>query len=147
MTPSRLVLITVLTLLVATPLLCSSNFKVDTFSRHITDQTGAARVFHGANVAFKPYPYLPSSDPSDPANSFTSNDAKFLKSIGHNVIRLTIYWEGVEPVRGQYNEAYVNRIKEIMDVCEEYGIKVLVDLHQDAVSRKYCGEGMPDWAV
>ena len=28
-----------------------------------------------------------------------------------------------------------------------YGIFALLDMHQDTFSAKYCGEGVPDWAV
>ena len=29
----------------------------------------------------------------------------------------------------------------------EYGIYTLLDMHQDVLSEKFCGEGIPDWAV
>ena len=29
----------------------------------------------------------------------------------------------------------------------KYGIYSLLDMHQDALSDKFCGEGIPDWAV
>ena len=29
----------------------------------------------------------------------------------------------------------------------KYGINVLLDMHQDVLSAKFCGEGIPDWAV
>jgi endoglycosylceramidase len=32
-------------------------------------------------------------------------------------------------------------------MCAEYNISVLLDAHQDLLSRKFCGEGAPDWAV
>ena len=28
-----------------------------------------------------------------------------------------------------------------------YGIYTLLDAHQDVLSQKFCGEGIPDWAV
>lgn len=30
---------------------------------------------------------------------------------------------------------------------EKYGIYTLLDMHQDVFSGKFCGEGVPDWAV
>lgn len=30
---------------------------------------------------------------------------------------------------------------------EKYGIYTLLDMHQDILSEKFCGEGIPDWAV
>ena len=29
----------------------------------------------------------------------------------------------------------------------KYGIYTLLDAHQDVLSEKFCGEGIPDWAV
>ena len=29
----------------------------------------------------------------------------------------------------------------------QYGIYSLLDCHQDVLSEKFCGEGVPDWAV
>jgi len=31
--------------------------------------------------------------------------------------------------------------------CNKYDIWVLLDAHQDLYSKKFCGEGFPDWAV
>ncbi len=28
-----------------------------------------------------------------------------------------------------------------------YGIYTILDMHQDILSEKFCGEGIPDWAV
>ena len=29
----------------------------------------------------------------------------------------------------------------------DYNISVLLDMHQDVLSAKFCGEGAPDWAI
>ena len=47
-----------------------------------------------------------------------------------NVIRLGVLWVGVEPVRGEYNETYLEVIKSIVDKCKSHGIYVLLDSHQ-----------------
>ena len=31
--------------------------------------------------------------------------------------------------------------------ASKYGIYTLLDMHQDVLSPKFCGEGVPDWAV
>ena len=31
--------------------------------------------------------------------------------------------------------------------ASKYGIYTLLDAHQDVLSEKFCGEGIPDWAV
>jgi len=50
-------------------------------------------------------------------------------------------------VKGEYNMTYVNIVKGIVQNAAKHNITVLLDAHQDAMNRKFCGEGMPDWAV
>lgn len=38
-------------------------------------------------------------------------------------------------------------MRDIVRLCNKYNISVLLDSHQDALSKKMCGEGIPDWAV
>lgn len=64
-----------------------------------------------------------------------------------NVIRLHVAWEGVEPTKGNYNLSYVLKLRDIVRMCNQYNISVLLDSHQDLFSKKFCGEGFPDWAV
>ncbi len=64
-----------------------------------------------------------------------------------NVIRLHVAWEGVEPARGMYNYSYLNELRKIVRMADRYGISILLDSHQDLFSKKFCGEGFPDWAV
>jgi endoglycosylceramidase len=64
-----------------------------------------------------------------------------------NVIRLYVAWEGVEPVRGQYNMTYLQELKGVVERCNRFNIAVILDAHQDVLSRFFCGEGFPDWAV
>lgn len=122
--------------------------KVDPTTSMFVDDNGDYRIFHGVNVAYKEHPYYPPNlDTYNYKNSFCEEDARKLKEWGMNVIRLTFYWEMVEAQRGRYNTDYLNQLKKIMEICNKYDIQVLLDLHQDAASKKYCGEGMPDWAI
>ena len=124
-------------------------FKVDPHTKLIQDNQGQFRIFHGVNVAYKVHPYLPPIiDSFHYQNSFSDEDGARLKSWGMNIVRLTFYWEAVEPTGpGQYNMQYINNLKRIIEICDKYDIQVVLDLHQDAASKFYCGEGMPDWAV
>ena len=54
---------------------------------------------------------------------------------------------GYVPKRGQYNETYIQVIREIVEKAAKYGIYTLLDMHQDVMSPKFCNEGFPDWAV
>lgn len=37
-------------------------------------------------------------------------------------------------------------MNKIIKASAEYGIYTLLDMHQDVLSEKYCGEGAPAWA-
>ncbi|KAJ3179996.1 hypothetical protein HK101_009992 [Irineochytrium annulatum] len=53
---------------------------------------------------------------------------------------LGVMWPGVEPVRGQYNMTYLDVMSNIVKMCEDAGIYVILDFHQDGLSEKFCGE-------
>jgi endoglycosylceramidase len=42
---------------------------------------------------------------------------------------------------------YLEEVKKIVDRCAKFNITVLLDAHQDVLSRFFCGEGFPDWAI
>ena len=56
-------------------------------------------------------------------------------------------WAGLEPERGVYNRTYMETVRKIVRMAEARGIYVLLDMHQDVLNEKFCGEGFPDWAV
>ena len=59
-----------------------------------------------------------------------------MRRMGINAIRLLVMWEGVEPeAKGQYDEGYVQYLREVVKIAGEYGIYVLMDMHQDMFSR------------
>jgi len=66
----------------------------------------------------------------------TDAELKKLRDAGFNVIRLLVNWEGVEPTKkGQYDQAYLKSLRAIVQKANEYGIYVLMDMHQDMFSR------------
>lgn len=65
---------------------------------------------------------------------------------GFNLIRLGIFWDGVEPEPGVYDEHYLNRIKRVVECAEELRIYVFLDMHQDLFSVKFI-DGAPAWAT
>lgn len=79
--------------------------------------------------------------------SLTDKDFQTLRSLGINLIRLGVMWPGVEPKRGQYDMAYLDKVEQIVQNAANYGIYILVDMHQDVLSEKFCGEGIPAWAT
>lgn len=65
---------------------------------------------------------------------------------GFNLVRLGIFWDGVEPEPGVYDDAYLERVKEAVNQAEKYGIYVFLDMHQDLYSVKFI-DGAPVWAT
>ena len=60
-----------------------------------------------------------------------------MAGMGYNTIRLGVLWAGVEPVQGQYNQTYMDKVVEIVELCEEFGIFPVLDMHQDVFNRSY----------
>eukprot|EP00055_Hartaetosiga_balthica_P012705 m.62515 g.62515 ORF g.62515 m.62515 type:complete len:499 (-) comp8033_c4_seq2:73-1569(-) len=120
---------------------------VDKSTARLKDSTGHEVIFHGVNVVYKGPPYVPIIDHFDYQYSFSEEDAKILNQYGMNAIRLGMMWPGVEPTRNQYNQTYLDMMKNITKMCEDHGIWVLLDFHQDVWNERFCGEGVPAWAA
>ncbi|KAL4454588.1 hypothetical protein ABPG74_021793 [Tetrahymena malaccensis] len=125
----------------------SGILKVNTTTHQIVDEKGRERIFHGVNAVPKSFPYIPNIDIFDPCMSLTDKDFQNMKEWGLNAIRLGTMWPGVEPMKGQYNETYLNQLKQIVDTAGKYGIYTLLDMHQDLFSEQFCGDGVPQWLI
>jgi hypothetical protein len=69
-----------------------------------------------------------------------------LRRWGLNFIRLVVTWEAIEHAGpGQYDEAYLDYIAQIVQKAGEYDISVFIDPHQDVWSRLSGGDGAPGW--
>jgi len=114
-----------------------AQFRCD--GRWIRDDLGRVRIFRGANVSgrSKVAPFLPFEDPS----RFDT-----LASWGWNAVRLLVMWEGLEPERGVYDDAYLDALRVLAEAAGERGLHVIVDFHQDLFSRGLGGDGAPSWA-
>eukprot|EP00929_Paragymnodinium_shiwhaense_P046127 TRINITY_DN23495_c0_g1_i1.p1 TRINITY_DN23495_c0_g1~~TRINITY_DN23495_c0_g1_i1.p1 ORF type:complete len:832 (+),score=141.29 TRINITY_DN23495_c0_g1_i1:100-2595(+) len=122
--------------------------KTDPFSHHFVDELNRTRIFHGVNVVFKQPPFVPDADTWDPFHSFTERDAKDLRHWGFNVIRLGVMWAGTFPANPDAPDpSYMAAVQRIVKLCGAHGLYVIVDMHSDVMSRRFCGNGMPDWAV
>jgi endoglycosylceramidase len=119
---------------------------VESEDGQIYDELGRSRLFHGVNIVYKTFPYVPDLDSFDPRFSFSQKDVDLLADLGMNVIRLDVSWAGAEPIRGSYNQSYFNQLHRIIDMCAKKGIYVILEWHQDLFSEKYCGNGAPLWA-
>ena len=109
--------------------------------RWIVDPTGRVLVLHGLNMVYKVGSYAPDE------TGFGEDDAAFLARHGFTTVRLGLIWKAVEPRPGQYDDAYLARIRRTTQILARHGIWTLLDFHQDLFHERFQGEGAPDWAV
>lgn len=132
-------------ILLLLPLLFLSKPSISSRSFH--DPSGRTLFYHGVNAIYKTFPFYPDYQTFTLDTSLSSDDFQRLRSWGMNFIRLYVGWEGLEPIKGQYNFTLLQEIKNIVRLAKQFNFTVLLDAHQDLLSKKFCGEGMPDWAV
>ncbi|KAF7720599.1 hypothetical protein EC973_007058 [Apophysomyces ossiformis] len=120
--------------------------QVNQSTHQIVDVYGRTRFFHGTNVVMKQAPWYRPFDFA-PGNSFGPQDVQNLHDLGINIVRLGHHWAGAEPIRGQYNQTFMDIMKKQTKLAEEQGIYVLVDVHQDVLAGQFCGHGVPNWFV
>ena len=135
-------------LLLLLPLLSASLARIrldPSTGRFLDPTTNRTLLFHGVNVVQKKPPWHPSLGAFDAESSLNAGDMANLRAWGFNVVRLGVMWQGVEPVRGQYNATYLSIMRTLVDDLHAHGIYTIVDYHQDVIARKWCGEGVPDW--
>jgi len=99
-----------------------------------------------------------------PPNSRTSRypplcmtDLSQMAALGFNSVSLPISWSLLEPQRGMFSTAYLDRVAQIVDWARSLRMYVIVDLHQNAFSH-FVGasdstvdlaydSGAPEWAT
>jgi endoglycosylceramidase len=77
----------------------------------------------------------------------TKEDYKKLNEWGFNLVRLLVFWEALEPIKGQYNLEYIQKVCQHIQWLKELKIEVLLDFHQDLFAHKFTGNGFPSWAI
>ena len=121
--------------------------KISTMKTRFVDALGRERIFNGVNLCDK--------GRKDTEGAHRSYDLDFdetliaqLAACGFNLVRLGLTWDAVEPQPRQYDEAYLDRVERVADLCAKHGIYFFLDMHQDLYSAaKGCdGDGAPEWA-
>lgn len=128
---------------------------------YIADDRKRMVLFHGAvpadllDFGNSARPDAPPVYPIDPAayeggrcpdivaNAYPplcQSDLAQMAAFGFNSLRLPLSWSLLEPERGHFNQAYVDRAAQVVDWARALGIYVIIDMHQNAYSR-YVGPG------
>lgn len=141
---------------VESPVAAPGKLTVD--GRLFRDSAGREVVMRGVNTGgrskvapFFPFPFAESGIPGqEAAPAFAAAAESYVARIeawGLNTVRLPLIWEAVEPVRGNYDAVYLERVKQFVETLGRHRIRVVADMHQDLFARAYCGDGAPDWAL
>ncbi|MDR3546672.1 MAG: cellulase family glycosylhydrolase [Candidatus Pacebacteria bacterium] len=120
---------------------------IDKASRQFVVGSNKAILFHGVNAVYKSPPWLPKTDGWDAITSLCQKDIDDLASWGVNIVRLGIMWPGVRPSEGYIDKDYLKRVENLVNALAAKGIYTQLDLHQDLLSRYFCGEGIPDYLI
>lgn len=123
-----------------------ADFQVE--GKEIIDEHGRQIILRGANAGgrSKLPPFFP-FDPEPDFDTALNEYADVLESLGFNVVRLLIMYEAAEPDRGTYNEDYLEKYDRMVAAFARRGFRIIVDSHQDVFSRRFCGDGFPDWMI
>jgi endoglycosylceramidase len=123
-------------------------FRVD--GGRIVDRQGREITLRGVNARVDGVfddSFTDGRLPLEPIPTFDAGDADKIRDFGFDVVRLPINWSGVEPSRGMYSKAYLDRVASVVDLCAARGILVLLDFHQDAFSKEIGQDGAPRWVL
>jgi len=117
----------------------------------LVDKEGRVIFLHGVNARVEGVFDVTFDDGRtalEPIPPFTAEDAARMRAIGLNALRLPINWSALEPTKdGGFDEAYLDKVQAVIDLCAEQGVRVLVDFHQDAYSKEIGEDGAPLWAI
>ncbi|XP_018647339.1 hypothetical protein Smp_187070 [Schistosoma mansoni] len=112
---------------------------IDDDTGYFVDSNGFIKLFHGINCVHKVTPfYIPKL--LDP------HTFKVLRDWGINVIRLGFSWIALKPHENETNLEYIDIIEKIIDNAGLYGVYIIIDLHQDGLSKRLGAiDAVPDW--
>ncbi len=108
----------------------------------------------------------PGPNPAVETMALCEFDAAEIRSFGYDSVRLALSWSLLEPRPGRISRAYLDRVSQVVGWFRAQGVRVILDLHQDAWS-KYVytppsascpfgfstvggyheADGAPDWAT
>jgi endoglycosylceramidase len=135
----------------------------------LRDAEGRVVLLHGVDLMYKRAPYEIVTSGKG-TNVLTNAEAASMAADGFDVVRLGIFWKGLEPGTAPMNDpaictpgtpkaagpgqfsakvfdAYMARLEQTISLLARHGIYSLVDMHQDAMNEVFAGEGFPNWAV
>ncbi|NUU25418.1 MAG: cellulase family glycosylhydrolase [Streptomycetaceae bacterium] len=109
---------------------------------YIADEHGRATQWRGFNLADKTH------RGADALADIQERDLRDMAARGYNLARLAFFWDDLEPAPGRYDRGYLGKMRRILDWADRYGVKVVLDAHQDVYGPYFGGHrGIPAWAT
>jgi endoglycosylceramidase len=118
------------------------SYTEEGYKRFIKDDQGRLLILHGVNVI-----NAAKHDPLRVGDTTREDFLRISRQWGFNAVRLLIFWDGIEPQKGRYDQAYLQRVRQRLNWCAEAGLFVILDMHQDLYSIQFSGDGAPEWAI
>ncbi|TMD88640.1 MAG: glycoside hydrolase family 5 protein, partial [Chloroflexi bacterium] len=108
----------------------------------VVDGSGRKVLLRGFNVdALVSYP-------KNPPAPLDEMDATLMQRAGFDVVRLGIDWAQLEPVRGRFDQAYLDRVASAVAMLNRHGLYVVLDMHfRLGWSSRFGYSGAPGWAT
>lgn len=107
----------------------------------LTDDQGRTLTLRGWNVEDKIH------RGPEALSAITERHFADLRAHGFNFARLLVFWDDLEPRRGQYSEAYLRKIRRILGWAHTHRVHVVIDAHQDVFGPAFGHRGIPEWAT
>ncbi|AUG80031.1 endoglycoceramidase [Kitasatospora sp. MMS16-BH015] len=85
----------------------------------------------------------------DKYDETTEADVRSIAEHGFTLVRVAITWARLEPTRGRLDPHQLARLQQVLGWADRYGLRAVVDFHQDVYGPKYGGgdDGVPVWAT
>ena len=127
------------------------------------DELGRTLILRGVNLGgSSKVPYTPNGATHLPDHFFDHRKVSFtgrpflleeadehfsrLRFWGFRFLRFLVTWEAVEHAGpGEYDQEYLNYLRNIVEIAARHDIKLIIDPHQDVWSRFSGGDGAPGW--
>ena len=114
--------------------------QVSALTNTFIDDKGHTLFFHGTSQVNK------EQTVNNGLIYYNSTQLQQLKSWGFKAIRLGFLWNAYEISPGIFNEEYMNGIENLTNLYAQYGIRTILDMHQDLWSPLFCGgHGIPEF--
>ena len=123
--------------------------RLTTSGRWLLDEQGRKVLLRGVNAGgrAKMEPFVPFDFAAGSFEVAADSYFERIAALGANAVRLTLSWEGLEPVEGRRDPTYWQRYRAMVDAAHAHGVGVIVEFHQDAYASPFCGDGFPLWTL